>query len=161
MVWIELISGARFWKSTYAEMFQTTKHNQMLEVLSRYRRLAETLHSFPAERWQQMAMGAGWNAVACTALSWCQGASLEPILAIWREFDEFPAQKPAADFAALIFNSSLLPENRLSSIVAAGKDCIGAALLLAARTETPIIDLSSKSISQLPQYLREMIEMRM
>lgn len=160
LVWFELISGARFWPANYAGMANTARHGQMLEMLDRYRQVAARLQKFPAMRWQQMATGAGWNAVGCTALSWCQEASLALVLDIWRRLGHVPAGKPAADFASLLLNPSLLPDNSLSSIVVAGKDGAGVALLLAARVEAPVIDLSADEVSRLPGAVQEMIGMR-
>lgn len=160
LVWFELIAGARFWPNNYAGMANTARHAQMLETLDRYQQVAARLQRFPSKRWQQMATGAGWNAVACTALSWCQEASLASVLDLWRRFGHVPASKPAADFAALLLNPAMLPDNRLSSIVAAGKDGAGAALLLAARIEAPLIDISSDEISRLPKGVQEMVTMR-
>ncbi|SDP55771.1 hypothetical protein [Phyllobacterium sp. OV277] len=160
MIWIELNACGKFWPNTYAVMFRTAKQGRMFETLDRYHGVAARLKEFSAERWQQLANGAGWTPISCAALSWCKGSTLDQVLDIWRRIGAESAIEPAADFAALLLNPELLPENKLSTLIALGKDTAGVALLLAARAEGLIVDVPDEKLQHAPQVLQKMIQSR-
>ena len=156
-VWQGLHAGERLWRSRDPALGEMD-HAAMIE--GSLRQLAEGLSAVPVERWFWLGQGIGWTAVAASALSWCRDASLGDVVHLWRALDAMPAPESGADYAACLINPALLPDNRLSALVAAGGDVVGLAALIAARSEAPAMDLAPEQAGRLHPAIQAMLKVR-
>lgn len=113
------------------------------------RQLLQALSALPARRWFDLCNGAGWSAMAASALSWCEGARLDDVLHVYRTLNLQPKRGDAIARAASLINPALLPQNRLSALIAAGGDFFGVSVLISARSEAPELDLPPDQLARL------------
>ncbi|PYE85162.1 hypothetical protein [Phyllobacterium leguminum] len=124
------------------------------------RMLLEMLPALPVRRWFDLCNGAGWTVLGGAALSWCKEGSLGDVLHVFRELKLMPEPGNAWERAASLINPAALPENRLSALMAFGKDEIGVCVLIAARQERPALDVPSEQVAALLPSIRALIESR-
>lgn len=157
-VWFELHSLNKFWENNYLSEIKAGRPALALEVLDKHRQEARFLADFEVERWVYMCAAVGWTPIACTATSWCKGASLDDVLALWRKLGApSPVADSSANLAALLINPEMLPRNSLIELITAGKDVGGISLLLAARFEKPKDDLTLDHKVTLSLELKEVL----
>ncbi len=157
-VWQGLNSAARVWE---AGLPPGSTDDAAERVVAGAVLIAQRLETFPVARWKALNDGAGWTPAACAALSWCQGAALGDVMAVWNGAGFMPKPEPGADFSARLLNPALLPEAALSGYIEQAQRLVcGVALLLAARDAAPAIDLAEAHLRQFPQPLLHMLTVR-
>jgi hypothetical protein len=156
-VWQSLHASERRWMAQGAPD-QRLAFGQFVDASDR--QVMASLQSFPAARWTSLCDGAGWTPIACAALSWCEGATLDAVLGMWRVLGAWPQPGNAAERAAGFLNPALLPESRFMALLEKGKDGIGTAVLIAARAEAPALDIPGDRLPQLNPALAVLIEAR-
>ncbi len=124
------------------------------------RELLQSLESFPAERWQQLCYGTGWTTLGASALSWCEGASLEQVLTAWNYSPEVASPSKTEERAAVLLNPNLLPPAKLSSVIEAAKTGPNVWLLLyafKANGTSVEQDWSEEKLRQLNKAIRALL----
>ncbi|UXM95220.1 hypothetical protein N5853_00745 [Bartonella sp. HY329] len=151
-IWYEIHADAQFW------LKNRQKSEDWQEQIAVSLRMAEKLQTFPAQNWISLNHAIGWTKEAATALTWCENAVLKDIFTIWNKLDFKVAPQPNYEFAALLINPIVLPENRLSKIIECGEHNISSVcLLLAARSDLPEIDLPIDLQNRLPHEVVNML----
>ncbi|UXN05924.1 hypothetical protein [Bartonella sp. HY761] len=154
-IWYEIHANARFWSKN------REKSEDWREQIAVSLRMAEKLQILPAQNWISFNHAIGWTKEATTALTWCENAVLKDIFTIWNKLDFKVAPQPNYEFAALLTNPIVLPENCLSKIIECGEHNIGSVcLLLAARPDLPEIDLPIDLQNRLPHEVINMLKER-
>ena len=151
-IWQEVHANAELWdRGTGDEVDRQEQLNTAL-------RMAKRLVTFPAQRWIGFNHAIGWTKEAATLLSWCNGGGLKDILSIWNKLHFTISLKSEGDFSALLLNPSLLPENRLSTIIECCEYKLpSVCLLLSARIDLPEIDISIDLQKRLPEAVQRIL----
>ncbi|WP_182417787.1 hypothetical protein [Bartonella sp. HY038] len=154
-IWYEIRANAQFWVKN------RQKSQDWQEQIAVSLRMAEKLQKFPVQNWISLNHAIGWTKEATTALTWCDKAALNDVFIIWNKLDFRVTSQPNHEFAALLINPIVLPENCLSKIIECGEHNIGSVcLLLAARPELPENDLPIDLQNRLPHEVINMLKER-
>lgn len=158
-VWQSLRAGERAWQSRATPDERLAFHRYTDDS---DRQVLASLQDYPVEGWVSLCNGAGWSGICCAALSWCKGSNLHSVLIYWRHLSRWAEPDSAEERAAAFFNPALLPENRLSRLLEVAQDAKGLAVLIAARAELPILDISEADFNRynLPPVISALIAAR-
>jgi len=145
------LTPADVWRSLYADEQKWLEQMTSMEraifresMDGNNMQLCALLQAFSAKRWLSICNGLGWTPFSFAALSWCQDAVLEDILYGWEHLDagQMPMPNSTTERAAKFINPKLLPENQMSKLLVAGVTPFAFALLIHARQEAPLFDIS-------------------
>ncbi len=157
-IWVALHDNAALWERV--GMAGDTL-SQRANIDENDRALLKLLQNFPAESWQSLCAACGMTVYGAVALSWCQGAELDQVFAAWEASGAEMEAVPEWERPARLLNPALLPETESLRELAlrADNDATRLAILLAARREPLVFDLSERQLlsanAKLQGFLRQ------
>ncbi|MBB3948724.1 hypothetical protein GGQ73_004719 [Rhizobium skierniewicense] len=151
-VWEWLHRNANHW----AQIASVSPSHHNLKAIDEIdQRNLAYLNDCPAKAWQLLCAGTGETIYGASALSWCQGATFDDVVAMWRR-TKVPLV-PTATFvrATRLINRNVLPKaNSLRSILdQPERGTLYCCILISASNQETFIDLSREDFRNAAQEI--------